>query len=79
MHGVTTPEEVGVAAPVSSGVVPQLRAVLTVLVYRLALQGRISHLVPGAVATSLAWVLAGTLVLLSAVSIVGELGGVRPE
>jgi hypothetical protein len=53
-------------------------ALLTVLVYRLALQGWISHLVPGAVAASLAWVLAGALVLLSAVSIVGELGGVRP-
>jgi hypothetical protein len=37
---------------------------------RLALQGWIGHVVPGAVATSLAWVLAGALVLLSAVSIV---------
>ena len=53
-------------------------ALLTVLVYRLALQGWISHLVPGIVAASLAWVLAGALVLLSAVSLAGELRGVCP-
>jgi hypothetical protein len=55
-------------------------ALLIARVYHLTLQGWIGHLVPGVLAVSLAWLLAGAVVLLSAVSIAGELAGVRhPE
>jgi putative peptide zinc metalloprotease protein len=54
-------------------------AVVTVLLYRVALQGWISRLVPGTVAAGIAWVPAGALVVLCALGLAGELRGVRPR
>lgn len=54
-------------------------ALLTMLVYRVALQEWVTRFMPSVVAAGLVWVAAGALVLLSAITIVGDIGGVRPR
>ncbi len=52
-----------------------LMAVLVTVLYRLYLQSWIEQALPGEVSSALAWVLAGTLVILSALVVVSELRG----
>ena len=48
-------------------------AVLTVVLYRLVVQGWMEGILPGDLAAGLAWVLAAAVVVLAAVSVLGEL------
>jgi hypothetical protein len=51
-------------------------AVLTVVLYRLVVQGWIEGILPDVLAAGLAWALAAAVVVLAAVSVLGELCGV---
>jgi putative peptide zinc metalloprotease protein len=50
-----------------------LMAVLTVVIYRLVVQGWIEGILPGVLAAGLAWVLAAAVVVLAMLSVLGEL------
>jgi putative peptide zinc metalloprotease protein len=52
-----------------------LMAVLTLVLYRLVVQGWMEGILPEVVAAALAWVLAAAVVVLAAVSVLGELRG----
>ena len=52
-------------------------AVVIVVVYRLTLQGALASLIPGWIASSLGWVLAGGISLLAILAVAGELRGLR--
>jgi putative peptide zinc metalloprotease protein len=52
-----------------------LMAVLTVVLYRLVVQGWMEGILPDVLAAGLAWVLAAAVVVLAAVSVLGELRG----
>jgi putative peptide zinc metalloprotease protein len=52
-----------------------LMAVLTVVLYRLVVQGWMEGILPNVLAAGLAWVLAAAVVVLAAVSVLGELRG----
>src|SRR3712207_3363027 len=54
-----------------------LMAVLTVVLYRLIMQGWMEGIMPAVVAAGLAWVLAAAVVVLAALSVLSELSGVR--
>ena len=50
-------------------------AVLTVVIYRLVVQGWMEGILPDVLAAGLAWVLAAAIVVLAAVAVLGELRG----
>ena len=50
-------------------------AVLTVVLYRLVVQGWMEGILPEVLAAALAWALAAAVVELAAVSVLGELRG----
>jgi hypothetical protein len=50
-------------------------AALTVVLYRLVVQGWMEGILPDVLAAGLAWVLAAGVVVLAAVSVLGELRG----
>lgn len=50
-------------------------AVLTVVIYRLVVQGWMEGIMPHVLAAGLAWALAAAIVVLAAVSVLGELRG----
>lgn len=50
-------------------------AVLTVVIYRLVVQGWMEGIMPQVLAAGLAWALAGAVVVLAAVGVLGELRG----
>ena len=52
-------------------------AVLTVILYRLIVQGWLEGVLPGGVAAALAWVLAAAVVILAVFGVLGEMRGVR--
>jgi hypothetical protein len=52
-----------------------LMAVLTVVIYRLVVQGWMEGILPQVLAAGLAWALAAAVVVLAAVSVLGELRG----
>jgi putative peptide zinc metalloprotease protein len=52
-----------------------LMAVLTVVLYRLVVQGWMEGILPDVLAAGLAWVLAAAVVVLAAISVLGELRG----
>jgi putative peptide zinc metalloprotease protein len=52
-----------------------LSAVLTVVIYRLVVQGWMEGILPEVLAAALAWVLAAAVVVLAAVGVLGELRG----
>jgi putative peptide zinc metalloprotease protein len=52
-----------------------LMAVFTVVLYRLVVQGWMEGILPDVLAAGLAWVLAAAVVVLAAVSVLGELRG----
>ena len=52
-----------------------LMAVLTVVLYRLVVQGWMEGILPNVLAAGLAWVLAAAVMVLAAVSVLGELRG----
>jgi putative peptide zinc metalloprotease protein len=52
-----------------------LMAVLTVVLYRLVVQGWMEGILPNVLAAGLAWVLAAAVVVLAAVSVLGEFRG----
>jgi hypothetical protein len=56
-----------------------LMCVLTLVSYRLFVQHWMAQLLPITIAEALAWVMAAAVLVLSAVSVVGELRGARPR
>jgi putative peptide zinc metalloprotease protein len=52
-------------------------AVLTVVLYRLIVQGWMEGFLPDALAAALAWVLAAAVVILAALGVLGEMRGAR--
>jgi hypothetical protein len=52
-----------------------VRAVLTVVIYRLVVQGWMEGIMPHVLAAGLAWALAAAVVVLAAVGVLGELRG----
>ena len=50
-------------------------AVLTVVIHRLVVQGWMEGIMPQVLAAGLAWALAGAVVVLAAVGVLGELRG----
>ncbi len=55
-----------------------LMGVLTVVLYRLIVQDWLAGILPGAVASGMAWVLAAAVVVLASFGVLGELRGRRP-
>ena len=54
-----------------------LSAVLTVVLYRLIVQGWLAGILPDAVASGLAWVLAAAVGILAGFGVLGEMRGAR--
>jgi hypothetical protein len=50
-------------------------AVLTVVIYRLVVQGWMEGIMPQVLAAGLAWALAAAIVVVAAISVLGELRG----